>query len=187
MLFLVAVCAALEPFRVEFSTTVATGGGRFVVEVTPSAAPLGAARFRELVEVGFFDGAGFFRVVPRFVVQFGLAADPVLTAAWRDKKIPDDPLPSTTGASNTKGTLAFASSGPNTRTTQLFVSLADNQFLDRMGFQPFGRVISGMDVVEAITAQYGEQPSQAQITLRGAAYLRQEFPLLDAIVSARIL
>jgi len=138
-------------FRVQFECT----NGTFVIECTKDWAPLGVQRFYELVRDGFYDGASFFRVVPGFVVQFGLAADPKMTAKW-GKEIKDDPVKE----SNKENTVCFATKGPNTRTTQLFVNLGNNANLDHMGFAPFGKVIAGMDVVRKITPKYGEQPNQ---------------------------
>ncbi len=165
-------------FRVRMDTTK----GPFVIEVHRDWAPLGAARFEQLVKDKFYDGAGFFRVVPNFVVQFGLAADPKLTKKW-DKKIKDDPVLQT----NRTGSVVFATAGPGTRTTQLFINLRSNQSLDDQGFAPFGMVVEGMDVVEKIYAGYGEQPDQEQITNRGNAYLKANFPKLDYINNATIL
>lgn len=167
-------------FKVAFETTK----GSFIVEVHPEWAPLGAARFKELVEDKFFDNSGFFRVVPNFVIQFGLAADPAKTKKW-DRAITDDPVIRT----NKRGTLTYAkTSMPNTRTTQLFINLKSNQILDDQGFAPFGEVTgAGMDVVDRITAQYGESPDQGAITAQGNAYLKSNFPNLDFIKKATIV
>ncbi|MCA9064589.1 MAG: peptidylprolyl isomerase [Planctomycetaceae bacterium] len=156
--------------------------GNFVVEVDRSWAPIGAERFYQLVKSGFFDDSGFFRVVRGFVVQFGLAADPDVTQHW-NREIPDDPV----RQSNKTGYLTYATKGAGTRTTQVFISLADNPTLDLQGFAPFGRVIEGMDAVSAITAQYGEGPNQNRIMSEGSAYLKREFPNLDRIVHATIV
>lgn len=169
---------APEKYRVVFETTK----GEFVVEVDRELAPLGADRFYNLVKNGFYDGAKFFRVVPGFVVQFGIPADPRVATAWRAQTIQDDPVKGT----NEKGTITFATAGPNSRTTQVFINFADNTRLDRMGFAPFGRVVEGMDVVEKINAEYGERPNQGMIQAQGNAYLEREFPNLDGIKSARI-
>ncbi|MFN7935754.1 MAG: peptidylprolyl isomerase [Bryobacteraceae bacterium] len=166
-------------YKVAFETTK----GSFIVEVHPEWAPIGAARFKELVEDKFFDGAGFFRVVPNFIVQFGLAADPAKTKKW-DTRISDDPVIRT----NKRGTLTFATAGPNTRTSQLFINFKSNQILDDQGFAPFGEVTgAGMDVVDRITAQYGESPDQGAITAQGNAYLKANFPNLDFIKKATIV
>ncbi|MBS1827562.1 MAG: peptidylprolyl isomerase [Acidobacteria bacterium] len=166
-------------FKVAFETTK----GSFIVEVHPDWAPIGAARFKELVEDKFFDGAGFFRVVPNFMVQFGLAADPAKTKKW-DTRISDDPVIRT----NKRGAITFATAGPNTRTSQLFINFKSNQFLDDQGFAPFGEVTgAGMDVVDKITAQYGESPDQGAITAQGNAYLKSRFPNLDFIKKATIV
>jgi len=168
-----------EVFKVRFETSK----GEIVIQVHRAWAPRGADRFRELVEAGFFDGCRFFRVVPGFVVQFGLNGDPKLNAKWRNKRIPDDPVLH----ENLKGTITFATAGPNTRTTQLFINLVDNTNLDSMGFSPFGEVVKGMDVVEKIYAGYGERPQQPMIEAQGNAYLQKEFPKLDYIKKAEIL
>ena len=165
-------------YRVIFETTK----GNFVVEVQRDWAPLGADRFYNLVKNGFYDQAKFFRVVPGFVVQFGIPADPRVAAAWRNRTIPDDPVKE----SNVRGTISFATAGPNTRTTQVFISYGDNSRLDRMGFAPFGKVVEGMEVVDAINAEYGERPNQGMIQAQGNAYLDREFPNLDYIRKARI-
>ena len=157
--------------------------GDIVLELTRAMAPLGADRFYNLVKYGFFNGAAFFRVVPGFVVQFGLGPTPAVNAAWETAKITDDPVQ----GSNVRGTICFATAGPNTRTTQLFINLGDNVRLDGMGFAPFGKVIEGMDVVDKIYSGYGERPDQGRITKEGAAYLKPTFPELDLITKAIIV
>ncbi|HNR37386.1 MAG TPA: peptidylprolyl isomerase [Candidatus Hydrogenedentes bacterium] len=166
-------------FKVKFECS----NGNFVVEVHRDWAPLGAERFEQLVKEGFYNEARFFRVVPNFVVQFGLAADPQVSAKWRSQNLKDDPVKQ----SNTVGTITFATAGPNTRTTQLFINLVDNARLDGMGFAPFGKVIEGMDVVKAITSQYGEMPQQYAIETQGNAYLTAQFPNMDYIKKATIV
>jgi peptidyl-prolyl cis-trans isomerase A (cyclophilin A) len=120
-------------------------------------------------------------VVPSFVIQWGIQGDPQLQLKWRDKNITDDPVKVT----NRRGTIAYATDGPNTRTTQLFINLKDNPQLDKRGFSPFGEVVSGMNVVDGINPEYGQRPDQDQIQLHGNAYLREKFPLLDYIKTAR--
>jgi cyclophilin family peptidyl-prolyl cis-trans isomerase len=164
-------------FRVKFETTK----GDFVLEVHRDWAPIGAQRFYELVKDGYYNNSGFFRVVPNFVVQFGIAADPAKTKKW-DKKIKDDPVTKT----NAVGAVVFATAGPNTRTTQLFINLRSNQNLDGMGFAPFGKVLEGMTVVESISSAHGESPDQPQIERRGTPYLKANFPKLDYIKKATI-
>jgi peptidyl-prolyl cis-trans isomerase A (cyclophilin A) len=166
-------------YKVRFTTT----GGDFVVEVHRDEAPLGADRFYNLVRYGYFTNAAFFRVVPGFVVQFGLSADPKVTKVWKEARIQDDPVK----ASNKRGSLVFATAGPNTRTTQLFINFADNPRLDGMGFAPFGNVIEGMDVVDKIFPAYGETPQQDLITEQGDAYLKANFRDMDKIKTARIV
>lgn len=173
-------CSKKSPatYRVDFDTSK----GPVVVEVTRANAPLGADRFYELVNAKFFDGARFFRVVPGFVVQFGMAADPKLNATW-NVPIQDDPVL----VSNTRGTLTFAAESlPNTRTSQLFINLGDNRRLDARRFAVFGKVISGMENVDRIYAGYGESPQQDLIEQNGNAYLEKQFPRLDYIRTARL-
>jgi peptidyl-prolyl cis-trans isomerase A (cyclophilin A) len=159
-----------------------TSKGPVVIELHRDWAPLGADHFYALVKSGFYDGARFFRVVPGFVVQFGLAADPAVTAKWKNMNLADDPVKQ----SNTTGMVTYATAGPNTRTTQVFINLADNQRLDSQGFAPFGRVISGMDIVQSFYSGYGEKPEQQLIEAQGNAYLQSQFPQLDYIKKATI-
>jgi len=172
-------------FKARFTTTK----GDFVVEVTRAWAPLGADRFYNLVKNHFYDGAAFFRVLPGFVAQFGLSARPEVSRVWASANIKDDPVTQ----SNLQGYLTFATAGPNTRTTQLFINLADNKALDRMGFAAFGKVIEGMDVVQNFYSGYGEGaprgngPDQGRITNEGKAYLDKSFPRLDSIKTAEIV
>lgn len=169
-----------ETFRVKFETTK----GDFVVEVTSAWAPFGATRFHRLVKEGFYDGCGFFRVMPEFMVQFGINGDPQVQAQWRDAPIPDDPVTQ----SNKPGYVTFATSGPNSRTTQIFINYDDdNSRLDSQGFAPFGRVIEGMETVKAINCEYRELPDQNRIQSEGNAYLKKAFPNLDYVNKATIL
>lgn len=173
-----------------YDVRVATSRGDFVVRVTRAWAPRGADRFYNLVRRRFYDGAHFFRVLPGFVVQFGISAHPQVSRAWQTATIPDDPVKQ----SNTRGYVTFATSGPNTRTTQVFINLHDrNAQLDAMGFAPFGQVVEGMNVVEQLYSGYGEGspqgngPRQDLIQARGKAYLEAQFPKLDRIVSAKLV
>ena len=160
-----------------------TSAGAIVIEVHRDWAPLGADRFYNLVKNGFFDNARFFRVVPNFMVQFGMNGDPAVTAAWQGATLKDEPTKET----NKRGYVTFAKTGaPNSRGTQVFINFKDNGFLDSQGFAPFGQVVSGMDVAEKITSQYGESPNQGRITAEGNAYLTKEFPKLDYIKKASI-
>ena len=170
---------APDSFKVRFDTSQ----GSFTVEVTRSLAPNGADRFYNLVRSGYFKDAEFFRVVPGFMCQFGIHGDPKVSAVWRGANIPDDPVKS----SNTRGAITFATAGPNTRTTQLFVNFGNNAGLDGQGFSPFGKVTEGMDVVDKIYSGYGEAPNQGRIQMEGNAYLKKEFPKLDYIKSASFL
>jgi len=165
-------------YKVRFDTSK----GPIEIEVHRDWAPIGADHFYALVKSGFFDGARFFRVVPNFVVQFGLAADPAVTRKW-NTPIADDPVTQT----NRVGSIVYATAGPNTRTTQLFINLRSNQRLDSQGFAPFGMVLgNGMSVVEQIYKGYGEQPDQGAITDRGNEYINSSFPKLDYIKKATI-
>lgn len=169
---------APDVFKIRFTTTK----GDFVIEVHRDWSPLGADRFYNLVKNGFYNNAHFFRVVPGFVVQFGLSPRPAVNNVWKDATIQDDPVKQT----NTIGTVTFASRGPNTRTSQLFINLGENGRLDGMGFSPFGKVTEGMDVVGKLYTGYGESPDQGQIQTVGKPYLDKNFPLLDSIKLARI-
>jgi peptidyl-prolyl cis-trans isomerase A (cyclophilin A) len=171
-----------------FKVNVDTSKGAFVVEVTRAWAPNGADRFYNLVKNGFFDNVRFFRVIEGFMAQFGIHGDPAISAAWRSARIPDDPVKQ----SNKRGYITFATAGPGTRTTQVFINLVDNGALDGQGFAPFGRVISGMKVVDKLYDGYGEGaprgrgPDQSRIQMEGNAYLEKSFPKLDYIKTASI-
>ena len=174
-----AADAAPATFKVRFETSK----GPIVIEAHRDWAPNGVDRFYQLVEQGYYDDVRFFRVVPGFVVQFGLSADPAVNKVWDQAKIQDDPVKQT----NKRGALVFATAGPNTRTTQLFINFGDNTRLDGMGFAPFGEVVEGMDVVDKIYSGYGEQPRQDLITSQGDAYISKNFPKIDKIKLARIV
>jgi peptidyl-prolyl cis-trans isomerase A (cyclophilin A) len=176
---------APETFKVQFDTTK----GKFTIEVTRSLSPNGADRFYNLVRSGYFKDVAFFRVIPGFMCQFGIHGDPAVSAKWREANIADDPVK----GSNTRGTISFATAGPNTRTTQLFINFGNNVNLDGMGFSPFGKVTGGMDVVDKINGEYGEGapggsgPNQGRVQMEGNTYLKKDFPNLDYIKSATIL
>jgi peptidyl-prolyl cis-trans isomerase A (cyclophilin A) len=170
---------APDVYEVKFTTTK----GDIVLQVTRAWAPIGADRFYNLVRHGFYNDAAFFRIVPGFIVQFGLGANPAVNKAWKSANIKDDPVTQ----SNRPGTLTFATAGPNTRTTQLFINLGNNAPLDGQGFAPFGQVTSGMDVVQKLYSGYGERPDQGSITSEGKAYLDKNFPNIDRIQSATII
>lgn len=172
--------AGPDSFLVRFETS----RGPFVMKIRRAWSPAGADRVHYLVGNRFYDGARFFRVVPNFVVQFGIPADPAVSAAWYQNFIPDDPV----RASNTRGTVSFARAGRETRSTQLFVNLRDNARLDTLngfGFPPIGEVIEGMAAVDSLYSGY-RNVDQDSIRLQGNAYLTRVYPRLDSIITARI-
>lgn len=168
-----------DSFRVVFETT----RGRFTLEAHRDWAPIGVDRLYQLVSAGALDDNAFFRVVPEFIVQFGVPGDPKANARWDSQPIVDDPP----AEKNRRGTIAFANKGPGSRTSQLFVNLSDNTFLDRTGFVPVGRVVEGMSVVDSIYPAYREKPEYHLMAALGNEYLRRMFPKLDYILTARII
>jgi len=167
----------------QFSVTFETSAGSFEITVNRDWAPNGADRFYNLVKNGYYNEQRFFRVVPGFVVQWGMSGDPQLTKEWMGAHILDDPV----RESNTRGRITFAATNqPNSRTTQVFINLGENGNLDGMRFAPFGEVTKGMEVVDQINAEYGEQPSQGYIVDQGNAYLEENFPNLDYIKTLAI-
>ena len=171
-----------------FNANFDTSKGVFVVTVHRDWAPNGADRFYNLVKSGFYDDVRFFRVIDGFMAQFGIHGTPAVASAWRNAQIKDDPVKQ----SNKRGYVVFATAGPNTRTTQLFINFGDNAALDKQGFSPFGEVTKGMDVVDKIYNGYGEGaprgkgPDQGRTQAEGNAYLTKEFPKLDYIKTATI-
>lgn len=167
-----------------------TSKGNFIIELHRDWAPLGADRFYNLVRVGFFDGSRFFRIRAGFIAQFGIPGNPAVAAVWRDEAIRDDP----NRQSNTRGTIAYAMTGPNTRTTQLYINLSDNARLDSEGFAPIGKVVEGMEIVDKLYAGYGEEAGggvrggkQGKIFAGGNQYLDHDFPALDKLIRASIV
>lgn len=178
--------AAADSFLVRFVTSK----GEFDVVFRTAWAPIGVARVHEAVADSYYDGARFFRALRGFVVQWGLAPVPARTAAWSSRRIPDDPVTE----SNRRGTITFAAGAqPGTRSIQLFINLRDNARLDATRFAPLGEVVRGMDVVDALHTGYGDSgqggtgPAQARINEQGEDYLAREFPLLDRILTARVV
>jgi peptidyl-prolyl cis-trans isomerase A (cyclophilin A) len=173
-----------------FSADFTTNKGDFVIEVHRAWAPNGADRFYNLVKLGFFDDTRFFRAIRDFMVQFGIPGDPQVAAEWQNRSIPDDPVTQ----SNLRGYATFAQTGaPNSRTTQIFIVFENHTSLDSGGFAPFGKVTKGMEVVDSFYKGYGEGapsghgPAQDRIQAEGNAYLDQDFPKLDRVLSARIV
>lgn len=167
-----------QPFLVRLETSQ----GDVLIEVHPEWAPRGAKQFRELVEAGFYDDCRFFRVLEGFMAQVGMNGDPAIHAQWDKRLIRDDPVIQ----SNKRGYVTFATSGPDRRSTQFFINMADNSTLDRKGFSPIGKVIEGQEFVEALHNGYKEEPQQDRIARRGNAYLKSEFPKLDYIIRATV-
>jgi peptidyl-prolyl cis-trans isomerase A (cyclophilin A) len=177
------------PTPAVFQVNLDTSKGPVVIEVHRDWAPRGADQFYTLVKAGYYDGDRFFRVLPRFVVQFGISGDPKSNQLWSNANILDDPVQE----HNVKGTVTFATAGPNTRSTQLFINMRDNRSLDSQGFAPIGKVTSGMDVVERFYSSYGEMspaggegPDPSKIETQGNDYLASRFPRLDYIKKATI-
>jgi len=172
-----------------YTVKLVTSQGPVLIDVERAWAPHGADRFYNLVQAGYFDGNYFFRTIAGFMTQVGLHGDPEVTAAWQEASIPDDPVTQ----SNTEGMVTFAMAGPDTRTTQIFINLKDNTFLDSNGFAPFGKVRS-IKTVHKLWVGYGESrsggglgPEQPLIMERGNAYLEADFPDLDRIERARVI
>ena len=170
---------APETFNAVFDTSV----GTFVVRATRAWAPHGADRFYNLVKAGFYDGCRVFRVVPKFMAQFGIHGDPAVSAAWKDATIPVDRA----RMSNTRGRITFAQGQlASSRTTQVFINFGDNSRLDKDSFAPFGEVITSMLIVERLYSEYGEGVDQGLIVTGGNALLDQVLPRLSYIKTARI-
>jgi peptidyl-prolyl cis-trans isomerase A (cyclophilin A) len=184
LIFLALLCACSKSSQApaEFKVRFETSKGPFVIEVRRELAPNGVDRFYELVQSGYYDEARFFRVVPNFVVQWGINRDPKVSRQWNQKYIPDDPVKE----SNRRGYITYAKRVADTRTTQVFINLADNVSLDSTGFALFGKVTEGMEVVQNLYSGYGQTPQQNLIQLQGNAYLESQFPQLDYIKTARV-
>lgn len=179
-----------QPAPETYRVRVETSKGDFVLEVDRALAPRGADRFFHLVQAGFYNDSRFYRVIAGRFVQFGIAGKPEIAQVWRNQSFPDDPV----RASNIRGTFAFAMTGPDTRTTQIYINTGDQSRLDSQGFAPFGKVIEGMDVVDKLYSEYGERSGggmragkQGRLFEEGTAYLDRDWPNLDKLVRARIL
>jgi len=176
---------APSEFKVEFNTNK----GIFLIKIDRELSPLAVDRFYYLITNKYYYQNRFFRVIPNFVVQWGMKGVPELDEIWGNLGIDDEPVKS----SNTKGAISFARSGPNTRSNQVFINLADNKRLDTSdyndvdGFPAFGKVIEGMEIVESINAEYKQQPNQDSIRIKGNIYLNKNFPNLDYIISIKIV
>lgn len=181
-----AATPAADAAPAQFNVRLETSKGPIVIAVHRDWSPNGADRFYQLVESGYYDDVRFFRVVPGFVVQFGMHGDPARNAQWSNNGLIDEPVKQT----NKRGTVTYAKSGaPNSRTTQLFINLGDNAMLDQDGFAPFGEVVEGMSVVESLYSGYSDQPTgrQGEIAAEGNAFLKREYPNLDFIRTAKVV
>lgn len=173
-----------------YRVRIDTSKGPVVLQVTRDLAPRGADRFYHLVATGFYDDSRFFRVIAGRFAQFGIPGDPAIAGIWRNQSFPDDPV----RASNTRGTFAYAMTGPDARTTQIYINTSDQLQQDAQGFAPFGKVVEGMQVVDKLYSGYGERSGsgmragrQAPLFVEGNAYLDREFPLLDKLIRTRII
>jgi peptidyl-prolyl cis-trans isomerase A (cyclophilin A) len=172
----------------EYNVQFVTTKGEVLIHVTRAWAPHGADRFYNLVRAGFYDNCAFFRVLSGFMAQVGISPRPDIARVWEKANIPDDRVTQT----NSRGRVTFATAGPNTRTTQIFINYRNNAQLDPLGFAPFGEVTSGMEVMDNLYADYGEGapegrgPDQGRLEAEGKAYLDRSFPMLDHIVKATI-
>jgi homoserine O-acetyltransferase len=179
-----------KPAPPVYRVRIDTSKGSFVLEATRALAPRGADRFYHLVETGFYDDPRFFRVIAGRFAQFGIPGNAAIAAIWRNQSFPDDPV----HASNTRGTFAYAMTGPDARTTQIYINTSDQLQQDAQGFAPFGKVVDGMDVVDKLYSEYGERSGsgmragrQGKLFEEGNTYLDREFPMLDKLIRARII
>lgn len=181
-----ATTPAVDAAPANFRVRIETSRGPIVIEAHREWSPNGVDRFHHLVQSGYYDDVRFFRVVPGFVVQFGMHGNPATNAQWNNNGLIDEPVKQT----NKRGTLTYAKSGmPNSRTTQLFINLADNAALDADGFAPFAEVVEGMSVIDALYSGYADEPTgkQGEIAAEGNAYLNRTFPKLDYIKTAKVV
>jgi peptidyl-prolyl cis-trans isomerase A (cyclophilin A) len=176
---------APDVFRVRFETS----RGPFVVEAHHAWSPWGVDRFYYLVRHQFYDSTRFFRVLPGYIAQFGINGDPQIAASWKERLFPDDTVPH---QSNSRGRISFASAGPQTRNTQLFVNLRNNPSLNQ-SYAPIGEIVEGMNVVDSLWSGYGDGPpggrgpDQSRIFAEGNQYIVREFPKLDYVKTARVV
>lgn len=178
-----------EKSPAEFTVKFETTKGDILIDIKREYSPLAVDRFYYLVKNNYYSFNRFFRVLPGFVVQWGMKGVPQIDNVWSNLGIKDEKVK----LSNTKGTLSFARGGPNSRSNQLFINLGDNVRLDKsdfndvVGFPAFGNVVKGMDVVESINSEYKQEPNQDSIRVQGNRYLIKNFPNLDYIISAKIV
>jgi peptidyl-prolyl cis-trans isomerase A (cyclophilin A) len=173
----------------EFKVRLDTTKGDIVLKITRDWAPKGADRFHALVKAGYYDDCRFYRVLPKYIAQFGISGTPATAAKWKELPIDDDPVKQ----KNTRGRVTFARGGPNTRTTNLFINLKDSTSLDGDGFAPIGEVVEGMDIADQLFSGYGDGapkgkgPSQKKIYEQGNAWLQKDYKDLDYIKTAKVL
>jgi homoserine O-acetyltransferase len=179
-----------EQAPARFRVRVETTRGPFTMELTRALAPIGVDHLYNLVRAGYYDDSRFSRTVAGWITQFGIAGDPAVTAVWASRPIRDDPV----RASNARGSVMFAMTGPDTRTTQVVINRRDNLNQDAQGFAPLGYVVEGMEVVDSLYSGYGERSGggmragrQQRVLTEGNAYLDREFPLLDHLIRATVV
>jgi peptidyl-prolyl cis-trans isomerase A (cyclophilin A) len=190
LLLLAVLLPAEDPKApAEFKIRLDTTKGDIVVKVTRDWAPHGADHLHALVKTGYYDECRFYRVLPKYIAQFGINGSPATAAKLKEQPIDDDPVKE----KNTRGRLTFAKSGPNTRTTNLFINLKDNTGLDSQGFAPVGEVVEGLEIADQLFSGYGDGapkgrgPSQKRIYEEGNAWLQKDFKDLDFIKKATIV
>lgn len=173
-----------------YKVRITTTKGVFVLEINREWAPLGADRFYNLVRNGFFDDSRFYRIRAGAFAQFGIPGKPEIAKIWQHNSFKDDPVKE----KNLRGTIAYAMTGPDARTTQLYINLKDNPQQDEQGFAPIGKVIEGLTVVDQLYSEYAETSGggmrggkQGRLFEEGNAYLDREFPKLDRLIKAEII
>lgn len=172
-----------KPAPDEFKVKLETSKGDLVLKITRGWAPKGADRFHTLVKAGLYDDVRFYRVVSKYIAQWGYNGDPKVAQKWMEAKIDDDPVTK----KNVRGTVSFAKGAPNSRTVNVFINLKDNDALDKQGFAPFAEVVEGMEVADKLHSGWGNTPQQKKILEQGNAYLDKEYKELDRIKTARVM
>lgn len=172
-----------------FTTKFETSKGVFLVKVERKLSPKAVDRFYQLVKTKYFDNILFYRVNPGFVAQFG-GNDSLIYTSWNRYKIPDEPVLQ----GNDKGTLSFARGGKESRGTDLFINLRDNNRLDTLnyndvtGFPTFGKVTKGMEVLEALYSGYADTTmNNLDLMYKDLDTFIKKYPKLDTIYKVELL